>query len=220
MKVSEVKSFAIVQGRIDSHRVQAFPFRLDGHDYIALRLGLDTTLVYDVTTQQWSEWNSGLTPAPWRPTVGMNWTGMTTAFYTDGQNSDVVLGDDTFGVLWGLDPQSGVDDAPDPNVGIPQPYIRKVVGGIPMRMRETQKAGAAYITGSFGNPQYATAGITLRTSDDFGKTWTDQGTVTVQPGNYDQEFVWRSLGLIKAPGRIFEISDNGATVRLDSLDVR
>jgi hypothetical protein len=44
--------------------------------------------------------------------------------------------------------------------------------------------------------------------------------LTVTPSDYSQEFAWRSLGLIRAPGRMFELSDNGAAVRIDGLDIR
>lgn len=219
LQVSEARVFAVVRGRIENHKVRAFPFRLDGHDMVVLRLGEEDTLIYDFTTQQWSRWSSEIDNNVWRPSVGNNWTGMGKPFYDDGLTSDVILGDDTFGLLWGLNAEEGVDEHPDPerpNL----PYLRKIVGGIPMRLRSTQSVGAAYVTADMGNPQLAGANISMRTSDDYGKTWTSHGTITVEPGNYDQEFVWRSLGLIKAPGRIFEITDNGATARVDSLDLR
>jgi hypothetical protein len=217
--VSEARVFSVVRGRLESHRVRAFPFRLDGHNQVALRLGEAETLVYDFTTGQWSRWSSEVDNNVWRPSTGNNWTGMGKAFYDSGLTSDVILGDDTFGLLWGLNPNSGIDEHPDP-LRPDLPYIRKVVGGVSMRLRDTLKVGAAYLTADRGTPQVTGATISLRTSDDYGKNWQDQGTITVQPGNYDQEFVWRSIGLVKAPGRIFEISDNGATVRIDSLDMR
>lgn len=219
IEVSEARVFAIVRGRIENHKVRAFPFRLDGHDMVALRLGEQDTLLWDFTTGQWARWSSEVDNNVWRPSVGNNWTGMGKPFYDDGLTSDIILGDDTFGLLWGLNAEEGVDEHPDP-ARQPLPYLRKIVGGIPMRLRSTQAVGAAYVTADVGNPQLAGAGISLRTSDDYGKSWTAHGTVTVEPGNYDQEFVWRSLGLIRAPGRIFELTDNGATARIDSLDIR
>lgn len=219
VNVSQLNVLAVVRGRIENHRVRAFPFRLDGHDYVALRLGEDETLIWDFTTQQWARWSSEVDNNVWRPSVGNNWTGMGKAFYDDGLTSDIILGDDTFGLLWGLNAEEGVDEHPDP-LRPNLPFTRKIVGGIPMRLRETAKVGAVYLTADLGNPQLTGANITLRTSDDYGKSWSDQGTITVEPGNYDQEFVWRSIGLIRAPGRIFEVSDNGATVRIDSMDMR
>lgn len=217
--VSEERTFAICRGRVESHRVRAFPFRLDGHDMVALRLGESETLIWDFTTGQWASWSSEELDNVWRPSVGNNWTGMGKNFFDDGLTSDIILGDDTFGLLWGLNAEQGYDEHPDPDRP-DLPYMRRIVGGIPMRLRTTQKVGAAYLTADMGNPQVAGAGITLRTSDDYGKNWSDHGTITVAPGNYDQEFSWRSLGLIRSPGRIFELTDNGATARIDSLDIR
>lgn len=219
LDISEARVFAIVRGRLENHKVRAFPFRLDGHDMVALRLGEDKTLVYDFTTGKWSRWASETDDQVWRPSVGNNWTGMGKAFYDDGLTSDIILGDDTFGLLWGLDAESGIDEHPDASRD-DLPYTRRVVGGIPMRLRDTLKVGAVYLTADMATPQVTDATVGLRTSDDYGKTWTDHGTITVEPGNYDQEFSWRSLGLIKAPGRIFEITDNGATVRIDGLEMR
>lgn len=217
--VSEARVFAVVRGRLENHKVRAFPARLDGHDFVFLRLGENDTLVWDFTTKQWTRWSSEVDNNVWRPSVGNNWTGMGKPFYDDGAMSDVILGDDTFGLLWTLNPDSGIDQHPDP-LRSDLPYIRKVVGGLSMRLRETLKCGAVYLTADVGTPQVTDATISLRTSDDYGKTWQPQGTITVEPGNYDQEFAWRALGLIKAPGRIFEITDNGATVRIDSMDMR
>lgn len=139
--------------------------------------------------------------------------------FSQGANTKIVMGDDVFGLLWTLDPNQGYDEAPRVDLE-DQEFTRQVVGGMPMRMRETQKVGAAYLTADMGTPQLTGANITLRTSDDYGKTWNDHGTITVEPDNYNQEFVWRSLGLIKHPGRMFEITDNGASVRIDGLDIR
>jgi hypothetical protein len=43
--------------------------------------------------------------------------------------------------------------------------------------------------------------------------------VSVFPGEFTKEVRWRSLGLMRAPGRLFEIVDSGTTVRIDGLDV-
>jgi len=47
----------------------------------------------------------------------------------------------------------------------------------------------------------------------------DAGAITVEPGNYFQEFAWRSLGKIGAPGRLFQLVDYGAFARIDELDI-
>lgn len=217
-EVSQASVFALGRGRIDNRRVRSWWAPLDGHNLYFLRLGESETLVYDLSTGQWSTWASPHLPT-WRVNCGTAWLGMSKISFDEGHTSNVIAGDDTVGLLWSLKPEQGFDDSTrEDRDGIA--FDRKVVGGLPMRLRETQPVGAAYITASIGEPQITGANITLRTSDDSGKTWVDHGTITASTSDVSQEFVWRSLGLIKAPGRIFEITDNGATVRIDGLDIR
>lgn len=219
LRVSQQWVMVAVRGRVANRRIRAWTFSLDGHDFYVLRLDDSDTVVYDMTTGQWMRWSS---PGYnfWRAWNGMNWQGLTDQTFVDGAQSQVVAGDDTFGLLWTIDPDKGYDDHPTQGDESPQAFTRVVVGGVPMRLRETQQVGAAYLTASVGSPQITGADITLRTSDDYGKTWQDHGTITIDPGDYTQELSWRSIGLIRAPGRIFELSDDGASVRIDSLDVR
>ncbi len=208
----------IVKGRIDNRKVRSWAFSQDGHDFYVLRLGDVRTLVYDLTTDKWMEWNDPDTTY-WRPQCGMNWYGMGTKSFSAGATANAIAGDDNYGLLWVIEPERGYDEAPRtdlPDAG----FTRTIIGGMPMRMRQTQEIGAAYVTMNLGEPQISGASMTLRTSDDNGKTWQSHGTITVIPGDYDQEFAWRSLGLVKSPGRVFEITDNGATVRIDGLEIR
>lgn len=218
VRASQQSVTAVCKGRIDNRKVRSWWFSQDGHDFYVLRLGDVRTLVYDLSTDKWMEW-ADPDHDYWRPQCGLNWGGMGNVSFISGATSNAICGDDNFGLLWVIEPERGYDEAPRddlPDAG----YTRTILGGMPMRMRETIKVGAAYVTMDLGNPQISGAGMTLRTSDDYGKTWTSHGTITVEPGNYDQEFVWRSIGLVKAPGRIFEISDNGATIRIDGLEIR
>jgi hypothetical protein len=196
IRVTDSSVLALVKGRTDNRKARAWTFSLDGHHFYVLRAGEDATLIYDLTTNQWSEWVSGSRPTTWRAQSGTNWIGMLNTYVF--ANSNVVAGDDTFGVQ----------------------FSRTATTFIPKGMRETERLGAVYLTASVGNPQVTGATITLRTSDDAGNTWQDHGTITATEGEYSQEFVWRSLGLIKQPGKLFEFVDNGASVRLDKLDIR
>ncbi len=218
IEVSEARVFAIVRGRIENRRLRAWAYSLDGHDFYVLRLGEQETLVCDLATGQWSEWASPGLPY-WRAHIGGNWLGMAASVYASGVRDTVIAGDDTVGLLWLVDPDGGMDESPREDRP-DAPFARMVTGGIPMQMRETARCGAVYATISCGDPAYSGASITLRTSDDVGKTWTDHGALTVTPGDWDQEFSWRSLGLIRAPGRIFSIEDDGATARIAGADMR
>lgn len=216
-QVAQGRVFAEGRGRIDNRRLRAWGFPLDGHDLYVLRLGEDATIVFDLTTGQWPDWWGHDLPY-WRAHLGQAWAGMGAMLFAQGHTTNVVAGDDNWGLLWTLAPEAGADESPRadrPEV----PFDRVVMGGTPMQMRERAQCNAVYLTMSLGNPPLVGTNVTLRTSDDLGKTWTDHGAITVEAGNYDQEFAWRSLGLIKHPGRIFSIEDNGVA-RIGGADMR
>lgn len=218
IRSSQAVVTSVVKGRIDNRKIRCWPFSQDGHDYYVLRLGDTRTLVYDLTTDCWAHWSDPDTEY-WRPQCGMNWLDMDNPSFTiDGMTSNAICGDDNFGLIWCIVPEQGYDEPPRTDLE-DAAFPRKIVGGLPQRLRETTPVGAVYLTMNLGEPQFTGAGVTLRTSDDNGQNWTNHGTITITPGDYSQEFVWRSLGLIRAPGRIFEISDNGVD-RIDSLDMR
>lgn len=201
----------------DIKRIRAWGFSLDGHDFYVLRLGEDATLVYDLSTDQWSEWKDH-NHNYWRAHVGMNWIGMAGTTHERSFGSQIVAGDDTEARMWVLDPDQGFDDEPDESD--PTPFERIVTGGLPQRMREITPVGGVYLNISTGSPVLSGADVTLRTSDDGGNTWINHGTISVTIGTWDQEVAWRSLGYIRHPGRIFEFSDNGVAVRISGADMR
>lgn len=214
------QSFVVVvyRGRVENHMVRVWAFSLDGHDFYVITLGENTTFVYDLTTGQWSEWATTGYDV-WRAHKGINWLGMGADTYGDSAaQSNVVAGDNNYGLLWTLNPEVGYDE--NPETGVAESFNRKVIGGVQQKMRETSPIGAAYLLCSAGSPQLTGSSFTLRSSDDGGKSWANHGTIDVTVGDYRQEYVWRSLGLIKQPGKLFEITDSGASVRIDSLDIR
>lgn len=217
-KITQAQVLAIVQGRIDNRKVRAWTFSLDGHDFYVLRLGDSGTLVYDTATEQWAEWKTEDLPF-WRLQTGMNWLGMSIASFNEGATAPIIAGDDTYGLLWSLVPEDGLDEDPRGPEYDDIPFTRKVTGGVVTRRRDPISCNAVYLTANVGYPQAGAADITLRTSDDNGVTWTDHGAITVEAANYTQEISWRSLGTFFAPGRIFELEDKGASVRLDNLDM-
>lgn len=188
----------------DRRTLKSWTYDRDGHSFYVLKLGELGTIVFDVATQQWSEWSSK-GQLTWRAVAGRNW------------ESVIVAGDDKTGQLWYLEPEQGFDEDGSGGVDLIE---RVVTGFVPVRMRETLQCKAAYLTGSVGTPINADVKIRLRTSDDGGRTWFDHGEVSPgNPGEFVFEVSWRSLGTISAPHRIFEISDSGAMVRIDGLDI-
>ena len=217
MQVAQISVLALVRGRVANPNVRAWTFSLDGHDFYVLRLGDDLTLVYDLYSEQWVEWQSGDLPF-WRPNTGINWL--------DGQKlapdygSNVVVGDDTFGLLWFLDPEQPYDENPDPAAPQQEIYFERItMGQLTMRGREVMPCYTAWITADMGAPAYTGAGVTLFTSDDSGQTFYDHGLVTVAAGDFSPQLAWYSLGQIGAPGRLFKIVDDGAIARIDCLEM-
>lgn len=200
----------------DTH-IRVWPFSLDGHDYAVFRLGTPLSLIYDLTTDQWARW---YTPdiERWRPHVGQNWSGMGPVTWARGFGSDVVCGDDREGVLYILDPTAGRDD--DVTTGTPTEFTRRVTGLVQANGRESKGIGAVTLDIAKGDPSQTGATITLRTSADGGHNFLNHGSHTIVASEWGAVIEWRALGQIRAPGRIFEISDNGATVRISSADMR
>jgi len=206
----------VVRGRIANPNLRAWTYTMDGHDFYVLRLGDFTTLVYDTFSKQWAEWTGSDLPF-WRAHVGMNWIGG--QVFSDTYGSNIVAGDDTWGLLWFLDPDLPWDQHPDATNGTQQlPFDRQVTGQITTRGRTSIPCYAVFLAGdNYGLTAIDfTPGVTLETSDDDGRTFDNQGTLTVQP---DYTYEWLSLGQIEAPGRLFRITDNGVFARIDGMDM-
>lgn len=217
-RLSQARVRVIYKGYVERPHVRVWTYNLDGHDHYVARLGPNVTLELDLATGQWAEWSGHGLPY-WRAHRGINWLGMGKTTADRGYGTNIVAGDDRVGILWMLDPTAGVDDAA--LVGNePVPYTRTVTGIVPQVMRQTAPDGAIYLTISLGQPVVTAAGITLRVSDDWGVSFRDAGTITVEPGNFTQEVAWRSLGLVRAPGRIYEFSDTGAAARIAHAERR
>ena len=217
IEVSQARTLAVVRGRIGNPKLRVWTFSLDGHDFYVLRLGDTETLVYDLYSEQWVDW-ANFQKEFWRANNGQNWAGAAKLAYTYG--SDVVVGDDTYGLLWFLDPEQPYDQDPDYLAPVQEQYFeRTTMGQVAIRGREVMPCYACWITSDMGDPAYVGAGVTLYTSDDAGKTFDNHGLVTVTPGENSPELSWYSLGQISAPGRLFKIVDDGAIARIDGLQM-
>lgn len=208
------------RGRIANPYLRAWTFTMDGHDFYVLRIGDFATLVYDTYSKQWSDWTGYNLPF-WRANVGMNWIGG--QVFAEDYGSNIVVGDDTWGLLWFLDPDLPYDEDPDAAAPAQQiPFERVVSGQITMRGRQSVECFSIFLAGdNYGLTAIDfTPGVTLETSDDDGRTFDNQGTITV-PVDYNVEdpYEWLSLGLIGSPGRIFRITDNGVFSRIDGMDM-
>lgn len=207
------------RGRIANPALRIWTCTLDTHDFVFLRLGDDSTLVYDLYSEQWVDWDTKNNGA-WRPNVGMTWIGAEALAPTYGTN--IVAGDDNFGLLWFLDPDAPYDETP--YVGYMQQidFDRVVTGQVLTTGRQYIPCYALFLDGdNYGLVATDfTPAVTLETSDDQGRTFILQGTLTVTPDfQQNNPYIWLSLGQISSPGRMFRITDNGVFTRIDSLEM-
>lgn len=219
INVVQAQVLAVVRGRISNPKLRAWTFDLDGHEFYVLSLGNGKTLVYDLSTNTWSWWATS-TFDYWRANIGTNWV-------ENGQNaflkgSNVVVGDDSANILWMLNPKQGYDDVSDATgreEGKVAPFERIATGQVLTRGRETIPCYQVYAVADVGNPGYTGATVTLSYSDNQGLDFVSAGSIESVADNYLQEFAWRSLGLVRAPGRIFRITDDGAFPKLNELSI-
>lgn len=216
-QVSQLIVRALVRGHVENPRIRAWTFTLDGHDFYVLRLGDAITLVYDVYSEQWMDWQD-FNHSYWRLNIGTTWAGA--AALANAYGSPIVAGDDTWGLLWFLDPEQPYDEHPDYQAEEQQLYFERItMGQVPIRGRENLPCYAAWLTTDMGEPAYDGAGVRLEISDDGGVTFEDQGTVEIKADAAYPELAWYSLGQIEAPGRLFKITDDGAIMRIDGLEM-
>lgn len=215
MRVSAGLVRAIIRGKIKNPRLRAWTFTLDGHDFYVLKLGTEgKTLIFDLSTGQWGQWSSG-GEERWRASLGLNWRSARRVPAQYG--SSIIVGDDSYGALWVLDPTYGLDE--HLLDGDPLTFPRVATAQIAATGRKAMPCFSAYLSASGGNSSTTPATVNLSYSDDAGHTFVTAGEISIVDAQYTQEFAWRSLGQIRAPGRLFQISDNGALARIDSLDV-
>lgn len=216
VQVSEASTLVMGRGRVQNPRLRAWTYTQDGHDFYVLRLGDDYTFVYDLTTEQWMRFTSQ-EYAFWRPNTGMNWIdGMRLAV---DYGSNVIVGDDTFGLLWFLDPNQGYDDDTDREVLSPKKFPRVATGQMIAKARQYVSCFQVYLTASGGFPSAPDMSVELKYSDDAGNNYVSAGLQPVTAGDYTQNLDWLSLGRYSYPGRLYQIIDDGALARIDSLDI-
>jgi hypothetical protein len=202
-KVSQQAVMAVfATGVPDTRRNRAWWFTLDGHTFYVLDLSEEGTFVYDVTTQQWSQWYTDGYANMWNMKGGSMWGGLR-----------VVAGDSITGQTWVIDPTNPMDEGW-------RDMLHVVTGGIMLRGRVYVGMSSLNITGSAGQITSDTgeAVIQMRFSDDMGKTWSDYYPLVITQGDFEDETAWRSLGSFCNPGRLLEISDEGGMIRIDGLD--
>lgn len=218
VEVSQFDAIAILRGAVDDPTVRAWTFTLDGHDYYVLKLGNIETLLYDVFAEQWYTWGSGELNL-WNAFTGHNWLGGRQN--ADLYGSNVLVGDISNGALYFLNPLEATDDDAVSGADYQRPFLREIMGQIPVRGYDMKSCYGVSLMGSIGRTADATlTAVTLFTSDDDGSTYDEHETLNIDFGDVQARADWNSgLGSFNTPGRLFLIQDRGSLQRIDWLDM-
>jgi len=184
----------------DDLRQRAWQFTFDGHPFYVLRLGNTSTLVYDLLTGQWAEWETDGYDT-WNANNGLDdWEGYPVAGDGDDGNIYRVSADaDVTNDQGSLDIQ------------------RRISAIIPHTGTNWASQGDLRVSASVGDPVDTDIDLELSWSDDQGQTYTTQ-TILLEQSAFRQMLWFQSLGSFQSPGRVVRISDKGGLVRIDGID--
>lgn len=180
-------------------RTDAWTYVLDGHRMWVLPLGLEGDWQYDTVTKQWSQLQT-------QGFAGLNFT---------------------FGVMWGLRIMGGDTQYPflyelDPNESDDEgwrPVQHIVTGGVQTRSPNAIGVANFRLAASVGFQSDSPIDVDLTFSDDNGATWVGPFTITISEGVDNTQLVWPALGSFNAPGRIFQVADQGGFLSISGADV-
>jgi hypothetical protein len=204
LELEGVWSDPAVVGTPDRTLERAWAFNLDGHIFYVMSFVSQPAMVYDTVAQQWYSWfTKDATAFPtfspyWNMFRGIVWQGRTLA------------ADFSSAKIWEVDPHSLLDEET-------KPVQRAVTGFLPLRGSQSVRQGSLRITARKEDAAQP-ATISMRFSDDNGKTWSASRTVLLASSSYSQRLEFRSLGRVRAPGRLWEISDEGGFVNIYGAD--
>lgn len=179
----------------ETERQKAWTFDFDGHTFYVLDLGEQGAMVYDLTTQSWSQWETAGYEGHFNFKNGFHWR--------DGKA--VIGGGLLDGLLVQMDETTYIDEDFRP--------VTYEVNGVVFASTETYiRQFSLRLVGSPGrtglvdpiNPPV----LNMVFSDDNGATWSNPRAITLT-SNSQQRIEFRSLGAFRQPGRIFRLYDNG-----------
>lgn len=180
---------------------RAWTYVQDGHTFYVLDLGAEGTFVFDIITQHWSKFYTTSTTPLWNLSNGTMW------------NDRIVGGDRSGNEVWELDPNATLDNGTDE-------ITRTVSCSVQRLSRNFMSVGVMRVDCSSGVLSGSgDSSLALRFSDDEEHTWVSVDPVTLTAGDYSGEVAFRALGAFAAPGRVFELSDTGGLVRINSASI-
>ncbi len=176
------------------YTLTALTASVEGHVFYVINLPtLDESYAYDCQTQEWAVWGTAQ--------VAQHDAGLFLGNTAAGQASTgIFVGSYKDGQVYSLDETSNADGNLTKQV--------VVTGAIWMTegAQRCNNVSLACVRG-VGNSQAPNPIVNMRFSDDGGRTFTSwmQGFLGMV-GQYDYKAVWRNLGLMRQPGRLFEFT--------------
>lgn len=180
-------------------RTDSWTFVMDGHRFWVLPLGAEGDWAYDTVTKQWCQLATQGFPGL-NFTHGVMWG-----------NLRVMGGDALYPFLYELDPTQADDEGW-------RPVSHIVTGGVQTRSPNMIGVANFRLAASVGHQSDTPVDVNLTFSDDNGNTWSDPFVITIEAGVFDTTLVWSALGSFQAPGRIFQIADEGGFLSISGAD--
>lgn len=172
----------------DSTTLRAWHYTWDGHKFYVLTMGEQGTWVYDFATQLWTTFKS-LGQASWRGALGAQ------------AEWGTVACDDVTGALWLLSDDDRTDGG--------EPIERLWTALYEHHERTMLRCDRLVLTASVGWAQSTGQGseplVEMRQSNDYGMTfgsWKQRSMGRI--GDFFTQVVWKALGAIRRPGRVFQ----------------
>ena len=182
-------------------RNRAWTYTLDGHSFYVLDLGAEGTFVFDLLTQQWSQFEtSGY--GNWDMINGHDWVaGKTT-----------IAGSQVDARIQAIAPGSFLDEG----------WRRvnyTVTGYAPLTdLRRVRNFAFRMVATSGRLSEDIDAQISLSYSDDGGEEYSSPTAHTLAPKKFQQRVEFRSLGAMQSPGRIYQITDEGGVQSVSAFE--
>lgn len=180
---SKVSNESVEEILKTSDELSGWLFRFNRHDFYLINSPL-FTLAYDITADIWAKWDTYELPY-WVAQSGIQ------------TKSTVYTGDAYSNKIYRLEEGVGDDNLP---------VIREVSGFLPASGRPVKVGEVIAYVNSGWSPSYdVVPSLELRWSDDLGATWSDYVSASLgERGDYQRTVAYRSLGLLRNAGRIFE----------------
>jgi len=171
---------------------RAWTFEFDGHVFYCLDLGNTGTLVYDLTTKQWSVFDTTGYNGAFNFKNGIYWR----------TGRRIVGGDAESGNVYEMEPDTFLDEGW-------RPVSYEVRGILFAEGVDVVRQYALRLIGSAGRlADDISPVLNMKFSDDEGASWSNEYSITLTTDS-KQRLEFRSLGAFAAPGRVFRLYDTG-----------